>query len=526
MFTLLILLLALSLRPSPSLGWSTFDPREATISSIRHALLYQNTSCLSIVRSFLARIDAYDQQGPALDSFIAVSPNAEDYASALDALLAQPGYSPGPMFCVPIVLKDNYNTFDQPTTGGCLALQGAQPKTDAPVVSRLREAGAIILGKANMNEFALTGLSDSSLGGQVRNPYDLTRTPGGSSGGTGAAVAASLAVWGTGSDTVNSIRSPASANSLVGLRPTRGLITREGIMPLGYTQDAIGPLARTVQDVALALDVMVGPSKGDNVSALGAPFVGKNYENALVGGALPGLRIGVVEALIGNNTSNETTLVTSVFNTVLTKLEQAGAVLVPITDPSLAQPTVFNNYDVENWEFRQELDDYLQSGMFDYLPYDSFEQIFDIGLWLPGNEAVPPWVAAQDPATYNTLSPAYLAKLAAIEQFRIQLAMTFENNDVSVLFYPHQQILPVLIAPNASQSGRNGILAAVAGYPAIGVPGGFSPPTSTAPIGIPVGVEFMGRPFGERQLLNIAYSFEQMNRARRAPLSTWDTVPY
>ncbi|KZT58077.1 peptide amidase [Calocera cornea HHB12733] len=531
-----LLAIAIALRPRPATAWTIpFDPREATVDAVHRALFSQNVSCRQLVQAFLDRIDAYDQRGPAIDSILAVSPHALAYADTLDAQLADPAFSPAPMFCVPIVLKDNYMTSDQPTTAGCLALKGAQPYADAPVVARLRAAGAVILGKANMNEFALTGLSDSSLGGQVRNPYDLTRTPGGSSGGTGAAVAASFAVWGTGTDTVNSIRSPTSANSLVGLRPTRGLITREGIIPLGYTQDAIGPLARTTRDVALALDVMVGPSKGDNVSALGAPFVQRNYENALVGGALPGLRIGVVDALIGNNqgshsglsgsTSNETTIVNAVFAQVLAKLEQAGAVIVHITDPTLAQQTVFNSYDVENWEFRQELDTFLQSGLFSYLPYDSFEAIYGSGLWLPGDEAVPPWVAAQNPAVYNTLAPEYLAKLAAIEQFRIQLAMTYETNNVSVLFYPHQQNLVVPIGPNASQTGRNGILAAVSGYPAIGVPGGFSPPTDTAPIGIPVGVEFLGRPFQEMQLLNIAYSFEQMNRARRAPLSTWNSVP-
>ncbi|KZO96547.1 amidase signature enzyme [Calocera viscosa TUFC12733] len=526
MISLAFLFLALSLRPRAAKGWSIpFEPREATIDSVHRALFYQNVSCRQIVQSFLDRIDAYDQKGPAIDSMIAVSPHALTYAGELDAQLADVSFSPGPMFCVPIVLKDNYMTFDQPTTAGCLALKSAQAYNDAPVVARLRAAGAIILGKANMNEFALTGLSDSSLGGQVKNPYDLTRTPGGSSGGTGAAVAASFAVWGTGTDTVNSIRSPTSANSLVGLRPTRGLITREGIIPLGYTQDAIGPLGRTTRDVALALDVMVGPSKGDNVSALGVPFIQTNYENALVGGALPGLRIGVVDALIGNNTSNETTIVNDVFAEVLVKLEQAGAVIVYITDPSLAQQTVLNNYDVENWEFRQELDTFLQSGLFSYLPYDSFEAIYASGLWLPGDEAVPPWVAAQTPAVFNTLAPQYLAKLAAIEQFRIQLAATFETNNVGVLFYPHQQNLVVPISVNASQTGRNGILAAVSGYPAIGVPGGFSPPTETAPIGIPIGVEFLGRPFQEMQLLNVAYSFEQMNRARKAPLSTWNSVP-
>ncbi len=159
-----------------------------------------------------------------------------------------------PLGCIPIVLKDNFDTADMPTTAGALTLKGALPETDAFAVKRLREAGALILGKANMSEFATGGISASSLGGQVKNPYDLTRTPGGSSGGTGAAVAANLAAVGTGSDTGGSIRSPASATSLVGLRPTRGLISRDGIVPVSFTQDTIGPMTRDVADHGVGRD--------------------------------------------------------------------------------------------------------------------------------------------------------------------------------------------------------------------------------------------------------------------------------
>ena len=169
----------------------------------------------------------------------------------------------GPLHCIPIILKDNFNTADMPTTGGNVAMKKSQPPTDAFVVDRIRKAGALILAKANLQEFARGGMSISSLGGQVKNPYDLSRTPGGSSGGTGASIAANFAVLGTGSDTGQSIRSPASANNLVGIRPTRGLVSRRGVIPNSLTQDEVGPIARTVTDAALLLDVMAGYDSGD-----------------------------------------------------------------------------------------------------------------------------------------------------------------------------------------------------------------------------------------------------------------------
>ena len=209
-------------------GAENFQVEEATVSSIQQALRDKSLTCHALVQAYLNRIAAYDHKGPSLDAILALNPNALTEADRRDADYARSG-PVGPLHCIPLVLKDNYNSADLPTTGGSAALAGAQPKTDAFTVARLRNAGAIILGKSNMHEFALSGTTASSLGGQTLNPYDLSRTPGGSSGGTGAAVAANLAMAGTGSDTVNSIRSPASANALVGIRPTRGLLSRSGI---------------------------------------------------------------------------------------------------------------------------------------------------------------------------------------------------------------------------------------------------------------------------------------------------------
>jgi len=243
-----------------------FQLMETSISDIHRAMRAGTVTCRSLVQGYLDRIQAYDKQGPALNAMLYVNPKALEQAEAMDAEFKRTGQMK-PLHCIPVVLKDIFDTADMPTTAGSLALKGAQPSKDAFTVARFRRAGALILGKTNLHEFALAGVTVSSLGGQTKNPYDLSRTPGGSSGGTGAALAANFAVTGTGTDTVNSIRSPASANSLVGFRPTRGLVSRAGIVPVAFTQDAAGPITRNVADAAVMLDVMAGYDPDDPVTA-------------------------------------------------------------------------------------------------------------------------------------------------------------------------------------------------------------------------------------------------------------------
>ncbi len=280
-----------------------------------------------IVQAYLDRIATYDRDGPAFNSILALNPNALAEADRLDAERSS-GAPAGPLHCVPLVLKDNYNTADLPTTGGSASLAGMQPRVDAFVVARLRSAGAIILGKSNMHEFALSGTTVSSLGGQTLNPYDLTRTPGGSSGGTGAAVAANLALAGTGSDTVNSIRSPASANALLGIRPTRGLLSRAGIIPVSETQDAIGPITRTVADAARLLEVMAGydPNDPATTSSLGQTLT--NYAQLLGPDGLRGARIGLLTTLLGSDAIHHE--VNDVIAAAMAALKSAGAELIEI----------------------------------------------------------------------------------------------------------------------------------------------------------------------------------------------------
>lgn len=251
--------LAVAQRPRTS---QAFEVHEATIAQLQSAMADGRTSALLLVDAYLARIAAFDARGPALNAILRINPQARTDARQLDAE-RRAGRVRGPMHGVPIILKDNFNTSNMPTSAGSLALAGHQTADDAFIVKRLRDAGAVILGKANMHELAAGITSISSLGGQTRNPYDPRRCPGGSSGGTGAAIAASFAAIGWGSDTCGSIRIPAAFGSLVGLRPTQGLFSRAGVMPLSHTQDIAGPLARTVADLAVALDITVGADPAD-----------------------------------------------------------------------------------------------------------------------------------------------------------------------------------------------------------------------------------------------------------------------
>src|SRR5215217_6142077 len=240
-----------------------FDVYEASVSDLQAAMTAGRATAESLVDAYLARIAAYDARGPQIKAMVRINPNARADARRLDDERRQ-GRVRGPLHGIPIILKDNFDTADLPTSGGSLALANHQTQGDAFVVRKLRDAGAIILGKSNMHELAAGITTISSLGGQTRNPYDPRRCPGGSSGGTGAAVAASFAAVGWGSDTCGSIRIPSAFGSLAGLRPTQGLVSRSGVMPLSHTQDIPGPLARTVTDLAIALDVSVGVDSADS----------------------------------------------------------------------------------------------------------------------------------------------------------------------------------------------------------------------------------------------------------------------
>jgi Asp-tRNA(Asn)/Glu-tRNA(Gln) amidotransferase A subunit family amidase len=485
--------------PAP-LAADFFDAREATIDGVHNALFSGLTTCRAVVSAFIARIEEFN---PVVNAIIALNPEALSVADEMDVQLAS-GNATGSLFCIPILLKDNFDAEGMNTTGGNLFMAGAQPSYDAPAVAAFRAAGGIILGKANLHEFALEGISVSSLGGQTVNPYDHTRTPGGSSGGSGAAIGTSFAVLATGSDTVNSLRSPASANSLFSFRPTRGLITRTGVIPISYTQDTIGAMARNLKDLATALTVMasIGYDPKDNVTSLApSTSLDKDYGAALhQSGTLKGLRLGVLDGFFNHTASAETTPVNNVMSSVLSALTSAGAKLVNITEPIYNAVTISANLDVQTCEYRELLDGYLQSPNLTGSHPTSFDEIYtsDEFVVIPAQYSY-----VKTAFICSTSNATYINKQHGITNLTTALHSTFVTNDLDAIIYPEQKNLVVKIG-SPSQSGRNGILAALTGSPVVVVPAGFSEPSDEAPVGVPIGMEILGLPFTEATLLNVA----------------------
>ena len=497
---------------------ATFDLQTASVYDIQAAMGAGALTSEQLVRLLIARIDAYDKRGPAINSIIAVNPRALDHARAADIERRRSGPR-SPLHGIPVVLKDNYNTADMPTTGGSSALADNMAPDDAFTVKRLRDAGALIFAKANLGELARNGTTLSSLLGQTGNPYDLTRTPGGSSGGTGAAIAAGFAVVGTGTDTINSIRSPASANSAVGLRPTFGLISREGTIPWSYTQDAAGPITRCVADAAIMTDYMVGFDYLDPSTWQGIRQAPGTYTAFLDKTGLAGARLGLVTNLFGDGSHADHALVETQTMRCVEAMRSLGATTVALDIPevsaTLSDPTLSGVLEFEvKWTF----DRYLAA----------------LGPGATYHTLAEYVAAAADtlPSTYESLrlglekgdrvgrDPEYIARLGRQVAFKSALIAAMDSNELDALFYTHQRRLVVPASADAEQLERNGFMASSTGLPAITVPGGFSPPTDSAPVGVPIGVEFLGRPFSEAQLFKLAYAFEQGTLFRRLPAST------
>ncbi|KAF2275740.1 amidase signature enzyme [Westerdykella ornata] len=491
-----------------------FDAREATIDSVHHAVFSGLSTCREIVSAFIARIETLNKNTNAV---ITLNPRALDYADSLDERLAA-GNASGSLFCVPVLLKDNYDTEEMPTTGGSLRLADLHPTKDAPSVTALKQAGAVILGKTNMHELALEGLGASSLGGQTINPYDHTRTAGGSSSGTGAAIGASFAVLGTGTDTVNSLRSPASANSLFSIRPSRGLITTAGIIPVSYTQDTVGPIARSVRDVAVALTVMAstGYDPTYNFSAIVPASVSNiDYAAALTTGALKGLRLGVLKGFFNFTDAPKVAPVNEAMNAMMQKLESAGAVLIPINETLYDAAVIGAQLDVQRFEIRELMDQYLQDTSRKGIYPKSFNEFYskDTKDFL----VIPAQYEYVNTALVSSTSNArYIARQNGIRNLTLALASTFAGSKLDAIIYPEQKNLVVKLG-SPSQAGRNGILAALTGSPVVTVPVGFSEPTEDAPVGVPIGMEILGLPWSEEKLLKIAYQIEQLTHIRKSP---------
>lgn len=486
-----------------------FHLQEATIESVHRAFANGQLTCVQLTSRYLARIEAYNLRGPRLRAILTVNPKALETAGELDRQYTTRRSSAGPLHCVPIVLKDNFNTSDMPTTAGNVSMKNSQPTADAFTVARMRKAGALILAKANLQEFARGGMSISSLGGQVLNPYDLTRTPGGSSGGTGAAVAANLALIGTGSDTGQSIRSPASATNLVGIRPTRGLVSRNGVIPNSQTQDEVGPIARTVKDAALLLDVMAGYDPADAITAFGTGRVPHSYTELLSADALTGARIGVMMNLFGNEGRHRE--VNQAMEGAIAKLGSLGATILRFELPeydALALQVTTSNYEART----------VMERYFAILPSDAPIKSF-AQLVAAKTSAVQKTLEAEIAITDGMNSQAYKDRMLNRDKLRLAVAKKMADLDLDAIIYPLQKILVVPITAQ-DQLERNGTLSNSTGFPAVTFPAGFSTPTESAPLGVPVGAELLGLDYSEAKLLAYAYAFEQAVQPRRPPKST------
>src|SRR5271165_2469640 len=481
-----------------------FPLDEATISDVHAAYKSGALTSVRLVEAYLERIRACDQAGPKLNVVIFLNPRALEEAAALDEHFRRTGKFVGPLHGIPVLLKDNVNTKDMPTTGGSLSLAGYTPAADAAITQRLRSAGAIILAKVNLHEFAIWGETVSSIRGQTLNPYDLTRTPGGSSGGTGAGLAANFAVAGIGTDTVNSIRSPASANNIVGIRPTLGLVSRAGVIPYSFTQDAAGPLARTVTDAAKMLNVLVGYDPNDPATAWSVGNIEKDYTKFLKADGVRGKRIGVLRSFFGNAPINEE--VNSVANKAVEDLRRLGATVVELNTPDLDSNKISSDISVHLYEFKPAINTYLVSG---HAPVKSLEEIISSGKFHPniGDNI--------KKAQSLEMDDGYRLRLQKRSELQQRVMQIMADDRLDAMVFPHQKRLVVPIGE--TQVERNGALGSVTGFPSIVVPGGFSTPTPAATLGVPVGIEFLGRPWSESLLIEIAYSYEQATKHRRPP---------
>lgn len=483
-----------------------FCLESATIESVHDAMNKGELTCRRLVEMYLERIDLYDQKGPKLNSVIMINPKALEKADELDRKFKESGFV-GSLHGIPVLLKDNVNTGDMPTTAGSLSLEGVIPEEDAFITKKLREAGAIIIAKVNLHEFAVWGETVSSILGQTLNPYDLTRSPGGSSGGTASALAANFGLIGIGTDTINSIRSPASACSLVGFRPTVGLVSRSGVVPYALTQDTAGPIVKTVEDAARVLDVIAGWDPNDAASAWTFGHIPTSYTEFLNKDGLSGKRIGIVKSLFGNEEMHQE--VNAVIYNSIEKLKENGAILIDIEEDINADQLV-NDISLHLYELKSDLSQYLES-LGSRSDVHSLSDVIKSGKYHKGIEENITFAE-----TLDKNSDIYNSRMVKRLELQTLVMELMAKYNLDALVYPHQRCPVVKVGK--PQIGRNGVLGSVTGFPSCVVPAGFTNPTDTAPIGVPVGIEFLGREWSEPTLFEIAYGFEQNTKFHKAPI--------
>jgi amidase len=487
---------------------------EITITELQDGLQSGKFTARALAEKYLARIEALDRQGPALRSIIEVNPDALTLAEALDKERKEKG-SRGPLHGIPVLIKDNIDTADRlATTAGSLALVGGKPSQDAFLVKKLREAGAVLLGKTNLSEWANFRCSYSTSGwsgrgGRTRNPYALDRNPSGSSSGSAVAVAANLCAAAVGTETDGSIVSPSSVNGIVGIKPTVGLISRSGIIPISQSQDTAGPMARSVRDAALLLGVLAGVDPKDKATADGKEKAVADYTKFLDAKGLAGARIGVARNFFGFHDA-----VDAVMAEALDAIKRGGATLVdPIELPNMDkvnEPETLVFY----YEFKAGLNAYL-AGLGSKAPVKSLAEVIAFNERSKKEEM--PYFGQNQLVRAEAKGPLTSKEyLEALEKCR-RLTRT---EGIDAVMAEHK--LDALVAPSEGPACLTDLVvgdrflassttaAAVAGYPSITVPAGFV-------FGLPVGISFFGRAWSEPTLFKLAYAFEQATKARKPP---------
>ncbi|MBT2213156.1 amidase [Actinomadura sp. NEAU-AAG7] len=492
-------------------------------TGLRGLLASGRVTSVKLVRAYQARIDAYEEAyaaQPGVNAVIRRDPTAIADAARLDAERRR-GHVRGPLHGIPLLIKDNYDTEDLPTTSGSLALRHWRAADDAEQVARLRAAGAIIVAKTNLHEFAAGVETISSLGGQTRNPYDQTRNPGGSSGGTGAGVASGFGAAGLGSDTCGSIRSPAAHNSLVGLRPSLGLSSRDGIAPLSATQDVGGPIAKSVGDIALILDATAGYDPDDPSTKASIGRIPRTYTAALNGTALNGTalthaRIGVFTDYFGTTKPAQAT--SALVRTATADMAARGATIVELP----AQPELMSAVDGSSVfadETERDLNRYLAApgsrfprSLARLEPPTDIVTLADI---VTSGQVTPTVLKRLKERLGTSTGPqkAYHQRLARRREAQRLLHLLLKRYDLDALAYPAVS-QPAALIGQPQVNLKSCALAANTGFPALTVPAGFTPD------GMPVGVELLGRPFSEPKLLGLGFAYEQATHHRRPPVST------
>ena len=491
-----------------------FELDELTLDDLGEGMRSGRWTARDLTELYLGRIDALNRSGPELRAVIETNPDALEVAERLDAA-RRGGEEIGPLHGIPILLKDNIGTHDRTTTtAGSYALEGSIPPADSAVAARLRTAGAVLLGKANLSEWANFRSTRSSSGwsargGQCRNPYILDRNPCGSSSGSAAAVSANLAAAAIGTETDGSVVCPSHACGIVGIKPTVGLVSRTGIIPLSHTQDTAGPMARTVRDAALILGSLTGVDPSDPATAASGERGLERYEGFLDEAGLRGARIGVARAYAGFHEK-----VDGLFEDALDAMRAEGAEIIDPANPGSIRDMGALEWEVLLYEFKADLNAYL-SGLGPEAPVRSLQEIIEFNERESARQM--PWFGQEILLLAQQKGPltdkTYLDALASARSLARE-----QGIDEIVDRYR----LDALVAPTGGPAwvtdlvngdhfaGSSSEPAAIAGYPNITVPGGFVH-------GLPVGLSFFGRAWSEPTLLRIAYAFEQATRQRRPP---------